>query len=88
MEVALAKEPKKMVKGKKRERGGIPLPFTVSTEELYSILKAWVKDRVVALLECKHEPTEEEKGNPLYCRCHRRCDHDTMVLLCFEEYFP
>ena len=57
MEVALAKEPKKMVKGKKRERGGIPLPFTVSTEELYSILKAWVKDRVVALPECKHEPT-------------------------------
>ena len=88
MEVALAEEPKKMVKGKKRERGGIPLPFTVSTEELYSILKAWVKDRVVALLECKHEPTEEEKGNPLYCRCHRRYDHDTMALLCFEEYFP
>ena len=58
--------------------GGIPPPFTVSTEELYSILEAWVKDGVVILPECKHEPTKKEKRNPLYCRYHRRCDHHTM----------
>ena len=51
----MAEEPKKVDKGNKREKGGIPPPFTVSTEELYSILKAWVKDGVVTLLECKHE---------------------------------
>lgn len=74
----MAEEPKKVVKGKKRERGSIPPPFTVSTEELYSILEAWLKDGVVVLLECKHEPTGEEKRSPLYSRYHRRCDHHTM----------
>nr|POE59760.1 hypothetical protein CFP56_61797 [Quercus suber] len=68
VEVAMTKEPKKVAKGKKRDRGGIPPPFTVSIKELYSILKAWVKDGVVTLPECKHEPIEEEKRNPLYCR--------------------
>ena len=57
----MEEEPKKVVKGKKKERGGIPPPFIVSTEELYSILEAWVKDGVVTLPECKHEPTKEEK---------------------------
>ena len=33
---------------------------------------------MVALPECKHEPTEEGKQGPLYCRYHRRCDHHTM----------
>nr|POE89673.1 hypothetical protein CFP56_38061 [Quercus suber] len=68
VEVAVTKEPKKVTKGKKRDRGGIPPPFTVSTEELYSMLVAWVKDGVVMLPECKHEPTEEGKRNPFYCR--------------------
>ena len=40
-------EPKKAAKGRKRERSGIPPPFFVSVEKLYSILKAWVKDGVV-----------------------------------------
>ena len=61
MEVVMTKEFKKMAKGKKRDRGGIPPPFTVSIKELYSILEAWVKNGVVTLLECKHDPTEEEK---------------------------
>ena len=63
VEVAMVEEPKKATKGKKRERerSGIPLPFSVLVEELYSILKAWVKDGVVVLPECKREPTEEEK---------------------------
>ena len=61
MEVAVEEEPKKVVKGKKMERGGIHPSFIVSTKELYSILEAWVKDGVVMLPECKHEPTEEEK---------------------------
>jgi len=59
----------------------------VSTEELYSILEAWVKDSVVALPKCKHEPTEEEKRNPLYCRCHRRCDHHTMDCYALRNIF-
>ena len=54
-------EPKKLAKDKKREGGSIPSPFTVSTEELNSILEAWVKDGVVVLPKCKHEPTDEEK---------------------------
>ena len=57
----MTEEFKKMAKGKKRDRGGIPPPFTVSIKELYSILEAWVKNGVVTLLECKHDPTEEEK---------------------------
>jgi len=61
VEVTVAEEPKKVVKGKKRERGGIPPPFPVSIEELYSILEAWLKDGVVVLPKCKREPTEEEK---------------------------
>ena len=61
VEVAVVEESKKVVNGKKREKGSIPPPFTVSTEELYSILEVWLKDGVVVLLECKHEPTEEEK---------------------------
>ena len=52
----MAKESKKAAKAKKRERG-----FTVSTEELYSILEAWVKDGVVVFPECKCEPIDEEK---------------------------
>ena len=57
----MEEEPKKVVKGKKKERDGIPLPFIVFIEELYSILEAWVKDGVVTLPKCKHEPIEEEK---------------------------
>ena len=34
VEVVVAEEPKKVVIGKKRERGGIPPPFTVFTEKL------------------------------------------------------
>ena len=87
VEVAVTKEPKKVAKGKKRDRGGIPPTFTMSTEELYSILKAWVKDSVVTLPECKHEPTEEEKRNPLYCRYHKRCDHQTMDCYALKNIF-
>ena len=61
VEVAMTEEPKKVAKGKKKDKGSILPPFTVSTEELYSILEAWVKDGLVTLLECKHEPIEEEK---------------------------
>ena len=60
VEVDVTEEPKKVAKGKKRDRSGIPPPFTMSTEELYSILEAWVKDGVVTLPKCKHKPTEEE----------------------------
>ena len=87
MEVVMTEEFKKMAKGKKRDRGGIPPPFTVSTEELYSILEAWVKDGVVTLPECKHEPTEEEKRNPLYCRYHKKCDHHTMDCYALRNIF-
>ena len=54
-------EIKKVTRGRKREISGIPPPFSVSVEELHSILEAWVKDGVVVLPECKREPTEEEK---------------------------
>nr|POF06654.1 hypothetical protein CFP56_29243 [Quercus suber] len=47
VEVAVVEEPKKAAKGKKRERGSIPPPFTISTEELYNIIEAWLKDGVV-----------------------------------------
>ena len=40
LEVAVTEIFKKMAKGKKRDRGGISLPFIVSTKELYSILEA------------------------------------------------
>ena len=62
----MTEEPKKVAKGKNRDRNGIPPPFIVSTEELYSILEVWVKDGVVTLPECKHETTEKEKQSPLY----------------------
>ena len=87
VEVAVTEEPKKVTKGKKRDRGGITLPFTVFTEELYCILKARVKDGVVTLLEYKHEPTEEGKQNPLYCRYHRRCDHHTIDCYALRNIF-
>ena len=57
----MTEETRKVAKGKKKDRGSVLPPFTVSTEELYSILEAWVKDGLVTLLECKHEPIEEEK---------------------------
>ena len=52
----MAKESKKAAKAKKRERGSIPPPFTVSTEELYSIPEAWVKDGVVYFLNASVNP--------------------------------
>ena len=87
VEVVVAEEPKKVVIGKKRERGGIPPPFTVSTEELYSILEAWLKDGVAVLPECKREPTKEEKRCPLYSRYYRRCDHHTMDCYALRNIF-
>ena len=45
----------------RKGRGSNPPPFTVSTEELYNILEAWLKDGVVVLLECKPKSTDEEK---------------------------
>ena len=87
VEVAVTEEPKKVTKGNKRDRGGITLPFTVFTEELYCILEARVKDGVVTLLEYKHEPTEEGKQNPLYCRYHRRCDHYTIDCYALRNIF-
>ena len=61
VEFAVTEESKKMAKGRRRDRVGIPPPITMSTKELYSIVEAWVKDGVVTLPEFKHEPTEEEK---------------------------
>nr|POE89448.1 hypothetical protein CFP56_01804 [Quercus suber] len=87
VEVVVIEEPKKVAKRKKRDRGGIPLLFFVSTEELYNILEAWVKDGIVTLPECKHEPTEKEKRNPLYCRYHKRCDHHTMDCYALRNIF-
>ena len=87
VEVVVTKESKKMAKGKKRDRGGISPPFTVSIEEVYSILEVWVKDGVMTLPECKHKPTKEEKRNPLYCRYHRRCDHYTMNCYALRNIF-
>ena len=83
----MIEETKMMAKGRKRDRGGIPPPFTVFTEELYSILEVWLKDGVVTLPECKHEPTKEEKRNLLYCRYHRRCDHRTMDCYALRNIF-
>ena len=62
-------------------------PFSVSTEELYSILEAWVKGGVVVLLECKHEPIKEEKQGVLYCRYHRRSDHHTIDCYALRNIF-
>ena len=87
MEVAVVEKPKKAAKGRKRERSGIPPPFSVLVEELYSILKAWVKDGVVVLPECKPEPTEEEKRGALYCWYHRRSDHHTMDCYALRNIF-
>ena len=77
----------RLAKNKKRERGSIPPPFTVSTEELCSILEAWLKDGMVVLPECKHEPLEEEKQCPLYCRYHKRCDHHTINCYVLRNIF-
>ena len=83
----MAEEPKKVTKSKKRERGSIPPPFTVSIEDLCSILEAWLKDGVVVLPECKCEPMEEEKQCPLYYRYHKRCDHHTMDCYVLRNIF-
>ena len=40
VEVAMVEELKKTTEGKKRERSGIPPPFFVSVDELYSNLEA------------------------------------------------
>jgi len=39
-EIIVVEETKKITKGRKRERSGIPLPFSILAEELYSILEA------------------------------------------------
>ena len=46
-----------------------------------------MKDSVMMLPECKHEPTEEKKRSPLYCRYHRRCDHHTMDCYALRNIF-
>ena len=68
----MVEKPEKAAKGKKRERCDILPPFSILTEELYSILEAWVKDGAVVLLECKREPTKEKKRGAVYCKYHRR----------------
>ena len=40
VKVAMVEEPKKAAKGRKRERSGIPPPFSVLMEELYNIFEA------------------------------------------------
>ena len=40
VEIAVVKEPKKVIKGRKREGSGIPPPFSISIEELYNTLEA------------------------------------------------
>ena len=59
----------------------------MSTKELYSILEAWLKDGIVVLPKCKHEPTKEEKRSPLYCRYHRRCNYHTMDCYALRNIF-
>ena len=54
-------EERKQESGGCYDRKSIPPPFTVSTKELYSIIDAWVKDGIVMLPKCKHEPTKKEK---------------------------
>lgn len=51
---------------RERERGIIPPPFTVSIEELYSILEVWVRYGVVVLPKCKCEPTDEKNKNKVH----------------------
>nr|POE51067.1 hypothetical protein CFP56_55840 [Quercus suber] len=80
VEVAMVEEPKKATKSKKRKRGSIPPPFTVSTEELCSILEAWLKDGMLVLPKCKYEPMEEEKQGPLYCKYHKRVAKGDLVI--------
>ena len=82
----MVEKSKKVVKGKKRERGSIPPPLTFN-EELYNILEAYIKDGVVVLPECKREPTDEEKRGPLYYKYHRRCDHHTMDCYALRNIF-
>ena len=41
VEVVVVEEPEKAAKARKRERSGIPPPFSISAEELYSILEGW-----------------------------------------------
>ena len=86
-EVAVVEETKKATKGRKRERSGTPSPFSVSVEELYSIIDSWVKDGVVVLPAYKREPTEEEKRGTLYCRYHRRSDHYTIDCYALRNIF-
>ena len=82
----MVEKPKKATKVKKRERNGIPPPFYVSAEELYNILKAWVKDGVMVLLKCKREPIEEKKRGALYYRYHRS-NHHTMDCYTLRKTF-
>lgn len=83
----MVEKPKKAIKGRIKERSGIPPPFSVSTEELYNILKAWVKDDMVVLPKCKREPTEKEKLGTLYSRYHRRSDQHTMDCYALRNIF-
>uniref|UniRef100_A0A2N9GDJ2 Integrase catalytic domain-containing protein n=1 Tax=Fagus sylvatica TaxID=28930 RepID=A0A2N9GDJ2_FAGSY len=46
-----------------------PLPFTV--EEMMVIFDKWVKDEVIKLPQINKPHTEEEKGDPKFCRYHR-----------------
>ena len=41
----------------------------------------------MVLLECKHEPINEEKRGALYCRYHRRSDHHTMNCYTLRNIF-
>lgn len=77
----------KVTKGRKREKSDIPPPFSVSANELYCFLDAWVKDGVVVLPDYKHEPTEKEKRGVLYYRYHRRNDHYTMDCYALRNIF-
>ena len=83
----MVEKPKKVAKGKKRERCDIPPPFSVLTEELYSILEAWVKDGAVVSPKCKHDPTKEKKRCVVYCRYHRRNDHHAVNCYTLRNIF-
>ncbi len=52
-----------------------PLPFTV--EEMMVIFDKWVKDEVIKLPQINKPHTEEEKGDPKFCRYHRYVYHPT-----------
>ena len=60
--------------------------FSISAEELYSILEAWVKDGMEVLPEYKHVAIEEEKRGTLYYRYHRS-DHHTMDCYTLRNIF-